>query len=165
MHALVIAGAIAARKDFGSDSAPSLAANKGEWLPIVPRGTQPDHDNDTEICEPSDTIGQSEITEGWTVRNLTTAELNARKSAIKVEARARILAVYPDWKQTNMTARGVELVRIKAEGGSWSTGEAAEAAALDVAWTWIKSVRAASDALEITNPANFGADEHWPATS
>lgn len=163
MHALVLNGAIVARKDFGAGDIPSLAANKGAWLPIVPRGVQPDHDNDAEVCEPSETINETEVTEGWTVRSLTTAELNARKIAIKTEARARILARYPDWKQTNMTARGVELVRIKAEGGTWSAGEATEAAALDTAWAWIKSVRAASDALEITNPANFGADEHWPS--
>lgn len=81
---------------------------------------------------------------------------------IKAEARRRILAVFPDWKQTNMVARGVELVRIKAEGGAWSTGEAVEAAALDAAWAWIKSVRAASDALELDPPADFAADQHWP---
>jgi hypothetical protein len=87
-------------------------------------------------------------------------------AAIKIEARRRILEVYPDWKQVNMTARGVELVRIKADGGTWSTGEAAEAGLLDSAWTWIKAVRAASDAIETDAGTltlqDIQNDSRWP---
>lgn len=69
-------------------------------------------------------------------------------AAVKQEARNRILAVYPDWKQANMTARGVELVRTLIVNGQWTAAEATEAAALDAAWARVKTIRAQSDALE-----------------
>ena len=69
-------------------------------------------------------------------------------AAIKAKAREVIVARYPDWKQANMTARAVELTRIMAGGVALSPAESAELAALETAWAWIKSVRAASDAHE-----------------
>lgn len=83
---------------------------------------------------------------------------------VKDEARRRILAVYPDWKQANMTARGVELIRKLAQGGAWSQGEEAEATALEAAWDWIKTVRAAADSIELMSPLprDFGDDGRWP---
>jgi hypothetical protein len=161
MHALVLNGSERKRMDFGGARPPTLSANKGAWLPIVPRGDQPVSDPDTETCEPTETVGEDAITQGWAVRDLTADELNARKAAIKAEARRRILAIFPDWKQTNMVARGVELQDAWRRNSEWSVGEAAEAAALQTAWNWIKSVRAASDALEISPPADFTNDEHW----
>ena len=85
--------------------------------------------------------------------------------AVKAEARRRILARFPEWKQANMTARGVELIGIRVVAGAWSPEEAAEAKALGAAWDWIKAVRAASDALEAgaPTPADFADDKHWPA--
>lgn len=70
-------------------------------------------------------------------------------AAVKAKARDVIVARYPDWKQANMTARAVELTRIMAGGGALSPTESAELAALETAWAWIKSVRAASDAHEV----------------
>jgi hypothetical protein len=93
----------------------------------------------------------------------TPIPINDRKAAIKAEARRRILAVFPDWKQANMTARGVELVKLRALNGLWTTGELAEADALQAAWDWIKAVRAASDALEVSLPVDYAADANWPA--
>jgi len=78
--------------------------------------------------------------------------------SIKAQAGAVILAAYPSWKQSNMTARGVELTRIKAEGGTWSTAEQAEADALDAAWSWVKSIRAASDTAETAVTATKGVE-------
>lgn len=85
---------------------------------------------------------------------------------VKDEARRRILAVYPDWKQANMTARGVELIQKLAQGGAWTQDEEAEAAALEDAWSWIKSVRAASDAIEALSPLprDYSAETRWPAS-
>ena len=167
-HALVLNGEVRKRHDFGEEAPPILSANKGAWLPLTLRGGMPEYDPETEACEPSETIGADAVTEGWAIRDLVEAELvervAQRRVAIKVEARTRILAAYPDWKQTNMVARGVELQDAWRQNGEWTTGEQAEAAALQSAWTWIKAVRAASDALEISLPADFGADEHWPAS-
>lgn len=82
---------------------------------------------------------------------------------IKAEAARRIMTRYPEWKQRNMTARGVELLHIQA-GRSWTPDEQAEADALQAAWDWIGSVRAASDTLEAAQPipADWRDDPHWP---
>lgn len=58
-------------------------------------------------------------------------------------AGAKILALYPDYKQRNMTARYVELVTL----GELDTQEALS---IKSAWEWIKSVR------ERSNVANLG---------
>jgi hypothetical protein len=91
-------------------------------------------------------------------------EAEARIDAVKAEARRRITQRFPDWKQANMTARGVELTFKLAQGQSLDAQEAAEVAALQAAWSWIKAVRAASDAIEALAPmpADFASDTHWP---
>jgi len=73
-------------------------------------------------------------------------------------------ARYPEWKQRNMTARAVELLHIQASQ-PWTPEEQAEADALQAAWAWIASVRAASDVLEAMQPipADWQSDQHWPA--
>ena len=83
-----------------------------------------------------------------------------RVAAIKADARRRILDRYPDWRQANMTARGVELQDLWRRHGEWTDAEAAEAAALQAAWDWIKTVRRHSDALEADAGADLAAG--WP---
>ena len=48
---------------------------------------------------------------------------------------------------------------------NWTADEQTEATSLDAVWAWIKSVRAASDALEALDPipADYVADRYWPA--
>ncbi len=82
---------------------------------------------------------------------------------VKAEARRRILDNFPEWKQANMTARMVELNKIRADAGSWTANEQTEVAAIQSAWDWVKSVRAASDGLELSLPADYLDDGHWPA--
>ncbi|HEY5830054.1 MAG TPA: hypothetical protein VIV01_16970 [Hyphomicrobiaceae bacterium] len=91
-------------------------------------------------------------------------EAEARIDAVKAEARRRITQRFPDWKQANMTARGVELLNIRVAVGSWTAPQAQEAAELGAAWDWIKTVRAASDAIEALAPipADFASDTRWP---
>lgn len=83
---------------------------------------------------------------------------------IKAEASRRILARYPEWKQINMIARGVELQNQWRSAGKWTEEEAAEAAKLSAAWNWVKRVRAASDALESSGvtPSDYTRDDRWP---
>lgn len=82
---------------------------------------------------------------------------------VKAEARRRILARLPDWKQANMTARGVELLR-KGEV-NWTPQEQAEADAITAAWDWVKAVRLASDDIEAMTPIpdDYRDDGHWPS--
>lgn len=82
---------------------------------------------------------------------------------VKAEARRRIVAKYPEWKQLNMMARSVELQDNRAQQ-AWSPAEKAEVEALKAAWVWIKSVRAASDKIEALDPIpmDYAADARWP---
>lgn len=91
----------------------------------------------------------------------------ALSAAVKAEAARRILALAPDWKQRNATARAVELVR-KGEA-AWTADEAAEAAGIEALWTRIKAIRGASDRIEeglaAAGPdalAAFDVDAGWP---
>ncbi|MBF0391295.1 MAG: hypothetical protein HQL38_01320 [Alphaproteobacteria bacterium] len=67
-------------------------------------------------------------------------------AAVKAEAARRILATAPEWKQRNATARAVELIR-KGES-AWTPDEVAESAAIDLLWSRVKAIRAASDHME-----------------
>lgn len=82
---------------------------------------------------------------------------------IKREAMRRILGKYSDWKQRNMTTRGVELQDLWRQNGSWTSGQTSEDTALKAAWAWIDSVRAASDTLESSLPRDYQDDSHWPS--
>lgn len=60
---------------------------------------------------------------------------------VKMKARLVILSVFPEWKQTNMTARAIELLSNgDLEGPEWGH--------FRVIWDWIKSVRSYSDSIE-----------------
>lgn len=64
-----------------------------------------------------------------------------KTSAVKAEANRRILAILPEWKQRNYTARAVEKVAAGEVGDDeWN--------AMQAAWQQIKAVRVASDAIE-----------------
>ena len=83
---------------------------------------------------------------------------------IKQEASQRIIEKYPDWKQRNMTTRGVELQELWRQNGTWTSGETSENTALKTSWAWINSVRAASDTLESSLPKDYQDDSHWPSS-
>ncbi len=89
----------------------------------------------------------------------------SRPKRVKDEARRRILAIYPVWKQANLTARAVELVELKHDNTTWTVDEQTEADVIQAIWDWVKSVRTASDDLEAQNPVpvDFIDDKHWPA--
>lgn len=83
-------------------------------------------------------------------------------SEIKQLARAHILASLPDWKQTNMAARAIELTRIQMSGADLSPTEAGELAWLESAWAWVKAVRGASDLAEAALPGMTRAQlDNW----
>lgn len=66
---------------------------------------------------------------------------------IKQAAGDHILAVLPQWKQSNYTARAVELAEIR-ESREMTAEESAQHQALHAAWAWVRSVRTASDVAE-----------------
>lgn len=99
----------------------------------------------------------------------------------KVEAQRRIFARFPQHRQANMMARqseldAIETGRLRDSTGALqpqralTTSEIAELASFSAAWTWIKSVRAASGLIEkdiqtSPDPANFNvaSSPRWPA--
>jgi hypothetical protein len=101
----------------------------------------------------------------WMKREFNrSGEADATVEDVKTEARRRILENYPEWKQANMTARMVELNKIRASVGSWTAGEQIEVDVIQSAWDWVKSVRSASDALELTLPVDYALNnDYWPA--
>ncbi len=78
---------------------------------------------------------------------------------IKMRAREIILARYPEWKQANMTARSVELTEKLATGIALTDTEQAELAAMKAVWSWIKTVRTASDTHEAALAVLVAADD------
>jgi hypothetical protein len=105
-------------------------------------------------------VNDGKVVRQWTVERKPIEE---QRQAVKNEAMRRILARLPDWKQRNMTARGVELLSINRRN-AWMPEEQAEADTLQAAWDWVKAVRSASDVIEAMSPipSDFRSDEYWP---
>lgn len=67
---------------------------------------------------------------------------------VKQEASQRILAVLPEWKQLNLTARSVQLVNKKL-AGTLSVEEGEELSAIEAIFdNSVKKIRDASDMIE-----------------
>lgn len=82
------------------------------------------------------------------VRTLPQDKAEAR-DAIKDAARERILALCPEWKQTNLLSRGMELVlRVVGGGAALTDAEKAEITEAMTLWAQIKAIRTASDTAE-----------------
>jgi len=106
-------------------------------------------------------ITPAQVERVWTVER---KPLASQQQCVKDECGRRIYAAFPQWRQANLTARTTELVLAKTEVGL-TQAETDELAALQLAWAWIKSVRAASDALEMMAPipTDYDDDARWPA--
>lgn len=126
-----------------------------------------------QLAGPTYQIEPTKVVRKWTVERLPLA---AQQAAVKAEARRRILARYPEWKQANMLARDGELQAIQLgtmrdDAGNavaqraLTDAEKAEHVAIRKGWDWVKSVRVASDTLEAANPIplDFTDNKHWPA--
>lgn len=133
---------------------------RDRWRQI--EGEPPTYDPRVEtISGPALLIEPDRVVRQWTVHRKSDAEISA---LVKMECRRRILERFPEWKQTNMTARGVELQDVWRRSGSWTEAQQAEADALAAAWVWIKAVRAASDVIEAMQPipADYADNARWP---
>lgn len=82
--------------------------------------------------------------------------------AVKDEAYRRIVAIVPEWRQRNLTARAA----ILSEKGraNWTAQELAEWEAGEALWARVKALRDASDVIEALDPIpqDYTADERWP---
>lgn len=163
-YALIRDGSVAEMRDVdpAKIATHKLADDGGPLLrPVVDPGP-PDYRKELAVLSTNISVEKTQVLVSYDVVPKGDAD---QRAAVKAEARRRILARLPDWKQQNMTARGVELQDIWRRAGSWSPEEQAEADALAGEWAWIKDVRAASDAIEALGeiPIDYDADERWPA--
>lgn len=156
-HALVRDGQIVRHELFAEDSPPPvLAANKGAWLPVVTE--DPAFNPITQVRGDAETLVEpTQVLVTATVRDKTEGEVAAMRAAkiaaVKEAASARILALYPSWRQTNMLARGFELT-YRRFAGALTPDEEAEVAALQASWDDVKAIREASNALEASVPSD-----------
>lgn len=88
----------------------------------------------------------------------------------KAEAQRRIYALLPQWRQANLTARGVELNTKLLMGGTLTQAEKDEQTAGFALWEKVKAIRAASNQIEqdiqaSADPASFDVvgSARWPA--
>ncbi len=168
--ALVRGGEIVRVQTFpDGEEPPALAVNKGAWLPIVEETAG--FDPATQVQEPvTATIEAERVVMAAPVRDKTGDEIEAMRAekvaAIKAQASQRILALYPAWRQANMTARAIELISLRMDG-DLSEGETAEQDGLRAAFAAIKAIRQISNELEAEVPADaagihaFDPAEGW----
>lgn len=117
------------------------------------------------------TVAAETVTETWAdpvERNLADVKADLKKR-IKADAHAKIVAVVPEWKQRNLTARATQLLRkgeanwTQAERDAWTAGNAI--------WVQVKAIRDASDVGEAAVDAAESVAEakaaytgmEWPA--
>ncbi|MBF0453622.1 MAG: hypothetical protein HQL72_02255 [Magnetococcales bacterium] len=133
------------------------------WLPVevvevTPTNTQ--NRNGQSINVQTDRVVVTELVRDMTAEEISSLE-NSKITAIKGEAGRRITARFPDWKQRNLIARGLELTRIG--DANLTPEQSAEFQEIQSAWAWVESVRTKSGELEKSLPDDFTADHHWPA--
>lgn len=101
---------------------------------------------------------------------------NATLADVKAEAGRRILEKLPAWKQSNLIAREAELIAtegghlrdsngVKLPARDLTNDEVGELVHIKTLWDWVKSVRAASGAIEQSPPPidQLKTDNRWPA--
>lgn len=164
LHALVLDGQYVESRMVDPADVPQhkLGADGGKLLRPFIDAACPPYEPTLEVATAELVVTPEQVEKVWTVTRLP---LPAQIEAVKTECGRRIYTPFPQWKQANLTARATELVNLKIVNGSLSPEEAAEFAALQDVWDWIKSVRAASDALEAMDPIplDYCANTHWPA--
>ena len=145
---------------------PSDALLAGYDVYPVSTADAPPYDRNTErLVQAEPTLADGKWARGWTVVPLTADELARRRAsaveAVKQEASRRILAIAPDYKQRNMLARSVELLRIGETNLTQEQRD--EVLAIELIWETIQMIRARSNAIESMQPIppDYTDDKYW----
>ena len=95
------------------------------------------------------------------VPDWTAPQLIPTADMVKQEASRRILAIAPDYRQRNLLARSVELLRIGE--ANLTQEQRDEVLAMELIWETIQIIRAKSDLLESMQPipSDYAADKYW----
>jgi hypothetical protein len=158
MYALVDNGDVIKFQEM--ENLDAIPDHKKHWfLPVVDE--RPISSPLEKQAGPETIIEPDKVIRRWTGVRIP---LETQQQIVKGICRKKILAVFPEWKQTNMTARGVEL--LSTGPANWTDQDKAEAMALQTAWAWIKSMRQASNVIEAMSPipADFMNGKYWPET-
>ncbi len=161
-HVLVRDGEIVDFRDVDPQSIPQHKVDVDGGLlvrPFIDEG-EPTHNSELEYVTSEFVITQEAVTKTY---NVVRRSINIQKLAVKNEARRRILEVYPEWMQANMTARAVELQDLYRQNDELTPEQQAEQNALLAAWAWIKGIRTFSNAIENMEPipSDFTDDSYW----
>lgn len=135
------------------------------FMPLSDAGPPP-HDADFERVERSLAISAGSVVASYRV-----VALPASVDRVRLEAQRRIMALMGARdlthcliKQLNANMRANELNDKRASGGELTPEENAEAQMLRSMADAIKAIRAASNVLEASPPADYRDGRHWPAT-
>jgi hypothetical protein len=162
LHAIVRDGQFVESRMVDAASVPQhkLDSDGGKICRPFVDPAQPEH-SALERATSQLVVTPEQVERVWTVERKSLA---VQQQCVKDECGRRIYTPFPQWRQANYTARATELVLAKTNGGL-TQEESDELTALQAVWTWIKSVRAASDLLEAANPipADYTDDKHWPS--
>ncbi len=120
---------------------------------------------------------QADVDNDRAVRPVTMSDTpkDVLDQMIRDEASRRIVAVYPEWVQRNLSARAQHLTRIetgvsiddqgqKQPARPLTAEERSEEMTIADVWRWIGAVRDASNTIQGSPPAdgNISGDTRWP---
>ena len=121
----------------------------------------------TEDAFPSGFIINTEYGQVYNLRQdeltYTSGKAGILKQEVKTLAQNKINAIAPEWKQRNMLALGLTLIK-KGEA-NWTAEETEQAAQMEAFWGIVESIRAKSDLVEeevLVNPDyDINGSSHW----
>lgn len=111
-YALILDGAELRRADFDGE-APTLAPNKGKWVPVI-RQPRPDFNPLDQAVDPMVTIGEGALAEGWVVRPCTPEERSAALATVNAPILGEIAAL-----EAQQTPRRLREAALTEEGRQW----------------------------------------------
>lgn len=140
---------------------------EGDWRPVVVEGLDFDRSKLKEVRRDTridpDKVARVVITEPLPLPTAIDVRAEAQRRIIALTGTTDIIGCLT--KQHNAQMRATELTLILALGGTWTSEQTAEAAALQGMADQIKLIRAASNAMEVAPPANYADSIHWPSTA
>lgn len=121
------------------------------WIPYT---TSPDDEVSKDLFAELDASNQVAAYEPPAPEPVTVGQ-------VKAEARRRIIAICPEWKQRNLTAQAAILAKKGPE--NWTAEEQAAWDAGEALWTQIAAIRAKSDQIEVMDPIpqDYRDDGYW----
>lgn len=157
------------RRDNANVSFPSTISDEikasYQVYPVI-EDPSPAYDEATQTAvKLTPSLVDNQWTVKWEIVDKTEEErLQYRENQIrkvKAEANRRIVDIAPEWRQRNMTARGVELLSIGRD--AWTPEQYDEHLKLEAIWEEVKKIRAKSDDIEEMDPIpeDFKDDKYW----